>query len=116
MNRNICRIGIFLLTALCFLTVNCGASSSNEEKILGKWEFLSGVSKGESVEFLKNGKLLRATKSGIYDSKYEFIDSNRLKTDMFYGLWEVKIDNGEMSLKQLDKINKGEIWKFKRIK
>jgi hypothetical protein len=114
----------FFLLASFFVfvvTVNYASSASNQEEIMGKWEFMGsftgGLNKGDTIEFLKNGKFLRTTKGDIDPpGTYEFLDDNRLQISSFYGMSEVKISNGTLSLKQLDKINKGQILEFKQIK
>jgi hypothetical protein len=108
----------FLLTIFLFniAIVNCASSASNKQAILGKWEFAES-DQGGTVEFLKNGRPLQKTKEGdILPGTYNFLDDNRLQSIMCYGIWEVNINNGELSLKQLDRINNGKIMKLKMIK
>ncbi len=112
---------IFLtIILISTVTVSFAVSAGNQEAILGKWEFVGsftgGLNKGDTIEFLKSGKLLATYKGDIQPGTYEFLDDNRLQVSNFYGIHEVKISSGTLSLKQLDKINKGQILEFKRSK
>jgi len=123
MKRIIYAVGCFFLATILIIivTINVAASAGNQEAILGKWEFMGsftgGLNKGDTIEFLKNSKFLATIKGNLDPpGTYEFLDDNRLQISNFYGIHEIKINNGRLSLKQLDKINKGQILEFKRVK
>jgi len=124
--------------SLLLLIIIWGCSEKSESKLLGKWQFMSYKvgdinqekaynenMQGSSFEFLKDGSLIfdykRPSMEQQCNGYYKFIDDQRISLDVkgfsmtFNGNWAISITGNELALTGAGH-NKGETYKYKRVK
>ncbi len=106
------NIVIAFYTIILFILLIASCASKPENLIIGKWE---DVKDKTTIEFLKDGTcILVERKQQAVVGKYNFIDNNRLKVDI-YGMsriLQMAISENELILTFPD----GAAAKHKRVK